>query len=363
MRWFFPWLWGRRAPEKRPARACPTEPRASQAQTEAPAELFLEGEDAQRPVNLSGGLEMIATPLDRGVELLQEIQRLRARADDPVEQELLKELERGLGSGGLQLPPMPQVILRVHRLIDSGLFNMEDLARGVELDPALATRMVGVANSPFYAGLEPAQSVRDAIVRIGMIETRNILMAILLRSRVFRVPGFQQLTQDMWEHSLAASVTSRALAAQLKIDPDVAFLGGLVHDVGRAVILSCAGDLRRRSRGRLQPDITLLQALMERLHAPLGAIVIESWYLGDDLAVAIAHHHQPEAAPEPVRRLAQLMAAGDELAKVLRELGEDDTPPVAQLGAHLEPLGLSVDVAAEIMAEVREEFEELGKVL
>ncbi len=363
MRWLLPRLWGRRAPEKRPARTRPTEPQASQAQTEAPAELFLKGEDAQRPVNLSGGLETIAPPLDRGAELLQEIKRLRALSDDPVEGELLKELERGLGRGGLQLPPMPQVILRVHRLIDSGLFNMEDLARGVELAPALASKMVGVANSPFYAGLEPAQSVRDAIVRIGMIETRNILMAILLRSRVFRVPGFKQLTQDMWEHALAASVTSRALAAQLRIDPDLAFLGGLVHDVGRAVILSCAGDLRRRSRGRLQPDITLLQALMERLHAPLGAIVIESWYLGDDLAVAIAHHHQPEAAPESARRLAQLMAAGDELAKVLRELGEDDTPPVAQLGAQLEPLGMSPDVAAEIMTEVREEFEELGKVL
>ncbi len=314
-------------------------------------------------MNLSGGLETIAPPLDRGAELLQEIKRLRALSDDPVEGELLKELERGLGRGGLQLPPMPQVILRVHRLIDSGLFNMEDLARGVELDPALASKMVGVANSPFYAGLEPAQSVRDAIVRIGMIETRNILMAILLRSRVFRVPGFEQLTQDMWEHALAASVTTRALAAHLRIDPDLAFLGGLVHDVGRAVILSCAGDLRRRSRGQLQPDITLLQRVMERLHAPLGAIVIDSWHLGDDLAAAITHHHQPEAAPEPARRLAQLMAAGDELAKVLRELDEDDTPPVAQLGAHLEPLGLSADVAAEIMAEVRQEFEELGKVL
>ncbi len=363
MRWLFPWLWGRRAPVKRPARKRPTKPRVSQARTQAPAELPLEGEGAQRPVNLSGGLETIAPPLDRGAELLQEIKRLRALSDDPVEGELLKELERGLGRGGLQLPPMPQVILRVHRLIDSGLFNMEDLARGVELDPALASKMVGVANSPFYAGLEPAQSVRDAIVRIGMIETRNILMAILLRSRVFRVPGFEQLTQDMWEHALAASVTTRALAAHLRIDPDLAFLGGLVHDVGRAVILSCAGDLRRRSRGQIQPDLTLLQALMERLHAPLGAIVTDPWHLGDDLAAAITHHHQPEAAPEPARRLTQLMAAGDELAKVLRELGEDDTPPVAQLGPHLEPLGLSPDVAAEIIAEVRQEFEELGKVL
>ncbi len=209
MRRLLAWLWGRRAPAKRPPRSGPspgrsTESRAPQSsqpetgKTEASRELFLHGEDAQRPVDLRGGLEKIAPPLDRGAELVGEIQQLRARADDPREQELLKEVERGLRSGGLQLPPMPQVILRVHRLIDSGLFNVEDLAKGVELDPALATKMVGVANSPFYSGLEPAQSVRDAIVRIGMIETRNILMAILLRSRVFRVPGFEQLTQKMW---------------------------------------------------------------------------------------------------------------------------------------------------------------------
>ncbi len=138
MRWFA-WLWGRRAPAKRPARtgpspARPTGSRAPQPsqpksrEIEASRELFLDGEDAQRPVNLSGGLEKSAPPLDRGAELVAEIQQLRARSDDPRERELLNEIERGLRGGGLQLPPMPQVILRVHRLIDSGLFNVDDLA-------------------------------------------------------------------------------------------------------------------------------------------------------------------------------------------------------------------------------------------
>lgn len=263
----------------------------------------------------------------------------------------------------MQLPPMPQVILRVHRLIDSGLFNMEDLARGIELDPALATKMVGVANSPFYAGMEPAPSVRDAIVRVGMLETRNILMAIMLRSRVFRVPGFETLTQEMWEHALAASVTTRALAVHMRLDPDLGFLGGLVHDVGRGVVLSCAGDLRRRSRGRLQFDLALLERVNECLHPGLGAVVANSWNLGDELGTAIAYHHEPEAAPESAQNFARLLWGGDQLAKELCRRGQDDPPAGEELSPLIEPLGLTTELLDELMAGAVEEFEELSKVL
>jgi hypothetical protein len=143
---------------------------------ETSGELFLDAEAAERPIDLSGELEAGAPTPDRGRALQAEVEGLLAKSTGAAERALLTELRRGLRRGGLQLPPMPQVILRVHRLISSGDFNMQDVARQIELDPALATKMVGIANSPFYAGMEPAQSVRDSIVRIGMLETRNILM-------------------------------------------------------------------------------------------------------------------------------------------------------------------------------------------
>ncbi len=360
MSWLFPWRRRRQPPEKvRPdIRQAAPEPA-----TETSGELFLDAEAAQRPIDLSGELEAGAPPPDRGRALQAEVEGLLAKSTGVAERALLTELRRGLRRGGLQLPPMPQVILRVHRLISSGDFNMQDVARQIELDPALATKMVGIANSPFYAGMEPAQSVRDSIVRIGMLETRNILMAIMMHSRVFRVPGFEELTQELWEHALAASVTTRSLAAQVGTDPELAFLAGLVHDVGRAVILSCAGDVRRHSRGQLQPDPLVLEGVMEFLHAQLGAIVTDSWHLGEDLATAIVHHHDPAGAPEPVRRFASLLAVGDELAKQLLRSREEGPPDEEILAARIALLGLPPELAGDIFAEASEEFEELGKVL
>jgi len=338
-------------------------PAAPESASQAPQELFLNADQAQRPVDLRGEIETGAPPADRAQELSAAVERLQAEAQDrPGEQAVLKEIARGLRRGGLQLPPMPQVILRVHRLIDSGQFNMEDLARGIELDPALATKMVGIANSPFYAGLEPAQSVRDAIVRIGMLETRNILMAIMLRSRVFRVPGFESVTQGLWEHALAASVTTRVIATQARMEPDMGFLGGLVHDVGRAVILSFAGDVRRSSRGALQPQEEELHTIMGVLHAQMGAIVTDSWHLGEELAAAIVHHHDPAQAPESAQRFSWLLCAGDELAKQLAQKEEGDAADDG-VAAALQALGLDPELRTGLLEEAREEFEELGKVL
>ena len=144
------------------------------------APLFLDADSAERPVDLRGELEAAAPQLDSTDAIRERLRELRESSAQATEGKLIAELDRGLASRGLQLPPMPQVILRVQRLIDCGDFNMEELAEQVEVDPALVTKLVGIASSPFYAGFAPTRSVRDAIVRIGIRETRNILMAIML---------------------------------------------------------------------------------------------------------------------------------------------------------------------------------------
>ena len=102
---------------------------------------------------------------------------------------------------------------------------------------------------------------------------------------------------------------------------------------------------------------------MEFLHAQLGAIVTDSWHLGEELAMAIVHHHDPTGAPEPVRGFASLLAVGDELAKQLLRSREDDPPDEEILAARIALLGLPPELAGDIFAEASEEFEELCKVL
>jgi HD-like signal output (HDOD) protein len=314
-------------------------------------------------VNLDQEIEAEASATDLSETLGAEIERLLLQVTHQAETELLSALGRGVTGSGLHLPPMPQVILRVQRLTSSSDFHMADLIREIELDPSLVTKIVGIANSPFYSGMGTASSVQDAIVRIGIVETRNILMAIMMRSRVFRVPGLEDLTRGVWEHSLAASVTIRSLAAELGLEPDRAFLAGLVQDVGKVIVLSVAGEVQRSSRGKLRPDPLALQRVMQELHPLLSAVVTQSWHLEEEITSAIRHHHDPASAPCEARQLAAVLAVGDELAhQVVCDSGQEvrDGEVAA---ARLEPLGLSPEQAQEVVAEACEAFEELRKIL
>jgi len=163
--------------------------------------------------------------------------------------------------------------------------------------------------------------------------------------------------------ALAASVTTRALAAQLGMDPEQAFLAGLVHDVGRMVILQTAGEIQRRSRGRFCPDPLALERVIEELHPLLGGVVVESWHLGGSMALAIAQHHDPAAAPESVRPLACLIEVAHELGRSIAN-GSALGPQGNQVAvARLEQFGLSDAVSGEIVAEAYEGFRELFKIL
>src|SRR5262245_1103424 len=203
--------------------------------------------DAEHPVDLAT-LDAVGASFGL-VEIADEVRRLALDAERERERPYLAELSRRLRRRELTLPPMPRALLRVQKLIDSGNCHMAQLGREIERDPALATRLVGIANSPFYAGLGSVQSVSDAVTRIGLGETRNIVLAVMLRSKVFRVPGRQAEIDRLWRHCVAASLAGQVLGAAAGVDPDGAFIAGLLHDLGRVVLLSLGGEIERATKG------------------------------------------------------------------------------------------------------------------
>lgn len=268
--------------------------------------------------------------------------------------ELLARLERG-DSG---LPPMPQAVLRARDLIDRPDCGVPELAREIECDPALAARLVSVANSPYYAGMEPVQSIADAVVRVGLRETRHILVAVAMRSKVFKVPGFEERIEGLWRHAVAASLCTQTLAAEAGRDPDPAFLAGLVHDVGRVSVLAALADLRRAHRGELEIEPESVDAVASAVHPALGAVIAASWSFTDDVVDAVARHHAARAG-EGVPDLAAVLCAADLLARVVSGEVEADV-----LESTPWPLvSPSAATAAELVEELRESFEGTSKSL
>lgn len=254
---------------------------------------------------------------------------------------------------------MPQVVLRAQRLIDSPECSLAALGAEIGTDPALATKIIGIANSPFYAGMEPVDGVRDALTRLGLREARNILLAIGMRSRVFRVPGFDDSVHALWQHALASSLTTQALAAEVGCDPDRGFLAGLIHDIGRIAILTAAADLERATRDGSAARVAAIEGASAEFHARIGGVAAESWHLAPEVVAAITFQDRPErASDEPSRCFARVVRGGDLLARRL-----SDEPTEAELASIAGPLGLESCGILAALEDARSGYETIAKIL
>jgi HD-like signal output (HDOD) protein len=307
------------------------------------------------PVDLGAELAALCSPGAAAGRALAEVRALAARTRDPAALALLRVLERGAESGQLALPPLPEVVLRVRALVEQPDLRIADLEREIQLDPVMATRIVGVANSPFYGAAKPATSIGEAVVRVGLRQTRHLVLALALRSRVLRVPGHDDEVGELWVHALAASLCSQSIAALLGGDPDEASLLGLVHDVGRVAILAALAEVERGSRGQQRVTPEALDALSDSLHCALGAMLADAWSLSPAVVAAISHHHSPEAAPESVQELARIACAGDRLAHAL--IGTGPGSEVPAIG------GIDPELVRAALDEARESYGELSKVV
>jgi HD-like signal output (HDOD) protein len=263
---------------------------------------------------------------DNASKLIAEVRKRAAAAKTNEDRLFYAGLLRALLNEGVPLPAMPEVALEIQRAIDAPRTEVDALIALIAADPAVATKVVGVANSVMYRTLEPAHSLKDAVVRIGFRETRNVVLAILSRSRFFRVPGFETETAALYRRTLAVSLAAQSFAARIGVDPDEAFLAGLVHDLGTVVILTIAADVVRTSKGASSVPRATIEEAIYTLHAQLGALTVEAWDLTPRIAEAIIYHHRPNEAPAGVKPLASVLAVADEVGEYVlgdREVTEE----------------------------------------
>jgi putative nucleotidyltransferase with HDIG domain len=150
----------------------------------------------------------------------------------------------------------------------------------LERDPSLAAHVLRVANSAAYAPKEPIVSLQQAVSRLGLPSIRTIALGISLQGRVFQMPGHQSRVRSIWMHCAVAAVYARETARKLRRNVEGAFLCGLLHDIGRPVVLQATVDaLAHRTKDPL--PVPLLETAMDEFHAGVGARMVESWKLAD----------------------------------------------------------------------------------
>ena len=154
-----------------------------------------------------------------------------------------------IAEGSLELPPPPQIASEVMRLTRGDALTDEategsaaELARLIQRDIALAGHVMRVANSALYARRTPVVTLPQAIAWLGIREVRNIAFAVALQGQVFTSTLFRHQMADLWRESVIVALFSQEIARLKRRNVESAYLCGLLHRLGMAVILGRIGE-------------------------------------------------------------------------------------------------------------------------
>lgn len=283
--------------------------------------------------------------------------RLLGEEDDLVS-EATALIKNTLVSESFEPPLLPEVALAMTRIANRPNVSMSEVEQAVAKDPTVAARVIAVANSAAYGSSTQVRSLKQAIVKIGIREVRNVAFEVVAKTRIFRVPEYSERMRELFASAQAAGELSKQLCADLQFESELAYLCGLLHDMGEAIILGIIGlsnQSGNRSRVATRIPLNLLRDTIRANHAQAGALVCRAWGLPGTIVDAVRLHHEPERSSDP-SQMASVVALADVL---LRHggIGIEREPLALMEEPRFYQMGLTIDqvealfAAAEALAE------------
>ena len=218
-------------------------------------------------------------------------------------------------SADTAIPMLPAMARHVVDLALDPDVSARRITNVVSKDPVLATRVIQLANSAFSAPATEITSISEAVVRMGADPVRNVVTAACLSALSADPKIYGKHGRDHIDHSIGTAYLAWLLADRVDESPDEAFLYGLLHDIGKLVILKLARECERFAVARPTEEQTV--AMLQEKHASIGGHVLQQWGMPGGLFDPIVWHHDPSGAQE--RRPAAMVAyVANRLAHQLR---------------------------------------------
>jgi len=260
-----------------------------------------------------------------------------------------------LVSGKLELPTLPEIALKVRQMVDDPMIPADKLAKLISTDAALSARLIQVANSVFFRGLNSVENVRTAVVRLGGVCVRNVV-ASLVMNQIYQANKMGAIKKDLlhlWVHGTRVAAISHVLARRYtKLNPDEAMLAGLIHDIGTLPILNKAVKFPEIVENR-----AALYRVIEKLHQEIGKLIMEEWGFPEALIRAAAEHENldRDVGGEPdyvdVVMIANLHSYTGQTRSKFSNVDWNTIPAFKKLGLTPEQ---SIQAMAEAQAEIAE---------
>jgi HD-like signal output (HDOD) protein len=216
---------------------------------------------------------------------------------------LVEHTREYLASNTLDLPVFHAVALKLQQILRKNSFSVNEVIDLISGDQALVSKVLRVANSPFYSGLSKISTIKDAVIRLGARDIANLTM-------VASQADFYQSDNEMlgrymgllWNHALGCATGTRWLATKSGYGhlAQEAFLAGLLHDIGKLFLLKVLDELDKTGQLGVHLTEALVREVLDGLHTEQGHTLMRQWNLPEEYCEVVRDHHLEECDPQKI---------------------------------------------------------------
>jgi HD-like signal output (HDOD) protein len=228
----------------------------------------------------------------------------------PTVRSLIERLE--------ELGTLPEVTVKINKIVKDPDSSPDDLEEVINHDPALASRVMKIANSSLYSLPSPVKTVKRAVVMLGFKSVNRVAMAASLGHMFKGKLCAKHSAKDLWTHSIAVAAVARDLAT--KVAPEIAeevFLAGLTHDLGLVALLQVMpkelAAVCDKAEKDPRPFVEIEREMIGMDHEQIGASLTTAWGFPPACRMAAGAHHHPATEADETGLVTDLVHVADTL--------------------------------------------------
>lgn len=258
------------------------------------------------------------------------------------------------------LPAMPITAAEILRLTKTPEVEIKEIEKVINSDPALAAKVLRIANSAFYGLKVPVSTLSHALMVLGLYQLRSVVVAAAYRGLYAKVPvAVEGLLAAVWKHSFVTGFVGREISKSIGLaQSEECFVAGLLHDIGQVVLARrFPDDYSKLCKESEESGIDKRSIERSRWgidHTMVGGEILDRWKIAPGLSTYVRFHHEPLLAPEEDRRFAAVICLADRFDRGYIDRRERlDTEDYPQI---LEVCGLQADAFFENLQSLKEQI-------
>lgn len=275
--------------------------------------------------------------------------------------EFIKGLTAELSSKNLVFPTSLKTTMKIRQALDTPDISNDQVARLVSTEPVLSAQVLKLANSAmFNRSDKKIEELRGATVLLGFGVVRNVAISVGMKQLKDHQASGQtsERMEGLWTRSMRVAALSFVLARKLtRLSADKAMIAGLLHDIGKFYILNRACHYQD-----LFVSEQTLWELVDQWHADIGAAILESWEISDDVRAAVMDHQSLDIPVTGKPTLTDIVAAANflDVHFVDQSIAALDW---GNIPAPLKNLQLDAEKIESLMSETKQELASILKLL